>query len=527
MERTCTVTGKRFIVTEREQDFLRRIAQLNPQLGIKSLPLPDVHPVAGIRQLALYGNLLNLYRSTSNLSGRPQLSRYNPVSGHKICTTDEFFSDEVDNAEFGRSYDFTRPFFEQWNELMRDCYLQPLTILQSENSDFVNGGHYVKNCYLMFASTHDQDCMYGLSNYHCSDTVDCLFVTRCQFCYACNDSDGCYECRFCSDCSNCSSCFGCLDCRACNDCFGCIGLVAARYVWLNEQKTPVEYARLLAEARLETYSGLCAARAAIDELRTRSNHTVNRIINSEDCSGSYIVRSRSLEYCFHASNSEDCGYLMAVVDSKNCWHGYAVKSELCYKLIGVSSQNCHYTYGPLNCEGCWYSFLLFNRSSECFGCVGLKGKSYCILNKQYSKTEYYELLPRIVAHMQSTGEWGQWFPAKFSPHTYDECWSDDYIEEIPASEVARRGLPVRTALLAELPRNSVAAADLPDSADDPAVDGLISRSIICPETGSAFNLQKREIEYCRRMRVPIARHHWKWRLRHLSSCREKMKEYEV
>jgi len=30
---------------------------------------------------------------------------------------------------------------------------------------------------------------------------------------------------------------------------------------------------------------------------------------------------------------------------------------------------------------------------------------YCILNKQYSKEEYEELVPKIIEHMQKTGEW--------------------------------------------------------------------------------------------------------------------------
>ena len=40
-----------------------------------------------------------------------------------------------------------------------------------------------------------------------------------------------------------------------------------------------------------------------------------------------------------------------------------------------------------------------------FGCVGLKNKQYCILNKQYTKEEYETLVVRIIQQMQQTGEW--------------------------------------------------------------------------------------------------------------------------
>jgi hypothetical protein len=32
-------------------------------------------------------------------------------------------------------------------------------------------------------------------------------------------------------------------------------------------------------------------------------------------------------------------------------------------------------------------------------CVGLKNKKYCILNKEYEKSEYEELLPKVKLKM--------------------------------------------------------------------------------------------------------------------------------
>ena len=74
---------------------------------------------------------------------------------------------------------------------------------------------------------------------------------------------------------------------------------------------------------------------------------------------------------------------------------------------------------------------------DCFGCVGLKNKSYCIFNKQYSKQEYNELVPKIIEHMkkplpnpllggEGTSERGEFFPAKYSPYAYNETNAYDY-----------------------------------------------------------------------------------------------------
>lgn len=44
-------------------------------------------------------------------------------------------------------------------------------------------------------------------------------------------------------------------------------------------------------------------------------------------------------------------------------------------------------------------------TKNCFGCIGLRNKQYCILNKQYTKEQYEELVPKIIEHMTKTGEW--------------------------------------------------------------------------------------------------------------------------
>ncbi len=53
------------------------------------------------------------------------------------------------------------------------------------------------------------------------------------------------------------------------------------------------------------------------------------------------------------------------------------------------------------------------------------------MNTPYAKHEYDTLLQKIIAHMKTTQEWGQFFPGSFSPNIYDESWSASYF---PLSE---------------------------------------------------------------------------------------------
>ena len=57
---------------------------------------------------------------------------------------------------------------------------------------------------------------------------------------------------------------------------------------------------------------------------------------------------------------------------------------------------------------------------NCFGCVALKHGEYSILNKQYSKEEYFKLKEKIIEKMKKDGEYGEFFPSKNSPFAYNE-----------------------------------------------------------------------------------------------------------
>ncbi|MEI6774389.1 MAG: hypothetical protein WCL18_06480 [bacterium] len=37
--------------------------------------------------------------------------------------------------------------------------------------------------------------------------------------------------------------------------------------------------------------------------------------------------------------------------------------------------------------------------SYCLGCIGLKNKEFCILNKQYTKEEWFEMANKIFEQM--------------------------------------------------------------------------------------------------------------------------------
>jgi len=63
--------------------------------------------------------------------------------------------------------------------------------------------------------------------------------------------------------------------------------------------------------------------------------------------------------------------------------------------------------------------------------MGLRNKSYCIFNKQYTQEEYETLVPQLIEKMKADGEWGFFSPAAAS-FPYNDSLAMEYF---PVSKV--------------------------------------------------------------------------------------------
>ncbi len=141
---------------------------------------------------------------------------------------------------------------------------------------------------------------------------------------------------------------------------------------------------------------------------------------------------------------------------------------------------------------------------DCFGCSGLVHKAYCIFNRQYEKKEYEELRDRIIAQMKQRGEWGRFFPTLMSPFCYNESLASCYVS-LEKEEAQRYHFPWRDETEGEI---EVTATPLfiPDSLRD-FDEQLRASALNCIRSGRAYRITKQELEFYRRMDLPVPRLH--------------------
>lgn len=429
---------------------------------------------------------------------------YSPDTTFPVYKQDEWHSDKWDGIDFGREFDFSRPFFEQWAELRDNVPHWGVAISNCENSDYCNYCTDEKNCYLDIAAEGNEDCYFDLFVKNSTNCVDCTFVYDSQLCYECIQAYNSYACRNSMYLDNCTECVFCFDLKGCTNCLLCSNLRNKEYCILNKQYTKEEYKKKYDELKLDTFSGVSNVASIWKKMRIEQGVYRDMYnINSEHCTGNNIKNSKNCLQCYNATHCEDCSYLYDVLDAKDCHDmNYSLYDpEASYEVISTVGlkNSAFYMAGPYN-SSCFYSQMLLS-CSDCFGCVGLKKKQYCILNKEFSKAEYEDLAGRIVEHMKKTGEWGEFFPVHLSPHAYNETVAQEYMP-LTISEVEGRGWSWLENKDAESYMG--APVHVPDSIFDVA-DDICKEVLVCEHSQKPYKVIPQELKFYKEQGIPVPR----------------------
>lgn len=469
------------------------------------MPPPFNCPECRLRLRTAHRNEQHLYRRPSAHSDQPLISIYAPDTlwGQrlKIFSYDEWWSDSWDAMSFGRKFDFTRPFFPQFHELLLDVPLVALMQLNNDNSPFTTGTGYCRNCYLINCSENCQDCYYGKLLQSCRDVTDSSFAYDSELLYGCFNVKKCYNCVFLSYSQNCSDCVFSENLNSCRNCFLSTNLSNKEYYFMNKPLSKEEY-RKQVDAFLGSHANFQKARTILDGLRRSRIHKYSNIINSENCSGDFISNCKNCIDCYDINDSQDCKYVTVGVECKDvmdCSNMY-IKPELCYEVLGtITVYNCIFCIYVFHSQNLMYSQFCYN-SKNLFGCVGLRNKEYCIFNRQFSPDEYEDCVPRMIEHMRAANEFGRFFPHYLSPFGYNETVAYDYVP-LTREEARERGLKWRDPVTTEYAK---ATFTLPDAIADVG-DEVLRATLVCEKCGRNFRIISQELRQLRSMRIPAPR----------------------
>ncbi len=471
------------------------------------------------RRLAWY-NLINLFHRNCDLCEEKFISMYPPEAPYIVYCPKCWWSDKWDFRYFGIDYNFNKPFFIQFNELMHRSPLLGLSINSTTTvgSPYNNHSADLKDCYLTFDSDFSQECSYDVIITRDREVIDSSMVMDCDTCYDCMNLYKSHRTvgtrgnnRFCID------CYFVRDCENCQDCFMCAGLKNKKYFFKNKQYKKDEYEGIINKYNLYKYSGYNKAKNEANDFWKMVPPKPAWDTMSVDCTGSYIFSSKNCHECYDVADTEDCKYCMKLFrkPQKNCYDissfGYVI--ENCYEggVVGEYASNMLFCQESginfMNAEYCKLSFGGKNH----FGCVSSRKGEYCIFNKVYSKEEYKILREKIIKHMDempyidkmgNVYKYGEFFPIELSPFPYNMTFAQlfnsktkEEIEDIGGYYLQENKNEYKI---------TKEAKDIIDDIKD-INDDILDEVIGCEECGRGYKIIEMELQFLRKMQLPIPR----------------------
>ncbi len=459
-----------------------------------------------------FRNERKLYRRKCDYSGDDIISVYSPDKPYVVYKNEVWHGDKWNALECGQDVDFSRPFFDQLEELQKKVPRVAIISAKCENSDYCNMAVSDKNCYLVFGGDFNEDVLYGTLCMHNRNSLDLDFSNKNELCYFLGDSIDCYGSWFTFDSKNCKNCYFISDCSNCNDCLLCTNLSGKSYCILNRQYSKEEYLQKRDEVLNGSYNTQKVLWQKFQKLTEERIVKYCHTINCQDCSGDYLKNSKNCHNCYDLSDCEDMRNVIfgsKIKDAFNC-SLLGDGSELCYNEIAtIGSHNANNSYYVFNCSDIDYCEQIYN-SQDLFGCIGLRHKQYCILNKQYSKEEYERLRTEIVGHMKKTGEWGQFLPKQLSCFGYNESTAQQYYPKAKEKAVSQ-GFKWMDEGQKEF---SAQTYKIPDNIN--GVDNSILQEVLaCESCKKNFKIVEQELNFYRRNNIPIPRN--------CSECRHELR----
>jgi len=498
------------------------------------VPAPTFCPECRFIRKTIFRNEKSLYKRKCDVPGHKEIAigLYSLEKPVVVYDQKYWWSDEWDPMSYGKDYDFNKPFFEQFNFLIKQVPWPNIVITNSVNSDYCHSILNSKNCYLLSGTADAEDSAYGAQITGAKNSFDIDYIFKSELSYELIGCENCYKLFFSYFSAECSHSMFLLDCRGCHNCFGCVGLRNKSHCIFNKQYSKDQYFEILNKINIGSFIELENLKKQFNEFNLRLPRKYARLYYSIDSTGDNGSHLKNCNYCFDAlgKSVEDSRYVCVPYGkfTKDSHSVYGIgDGELSYESISIRQcNNILFSKKIWGGHHCYYSFNCHN-TSNLFGCVGLRGKQYCILNKQYTKEEYEKLVPQIIKHMDEMPyvdkggriyKYGEFFPAELSPFAYNESKNQEFYP-LTKQQAIEQGYSWKDSEQRSL-KPTIHSQQLPDHIKD-VDDSILSQVIQCQHTKikedgtleegcneqctTAFKIIPQELDFYRKMNLPLPR----------------------
>lgn len=507
-KRICQNCKKDFTIESDDFSFYEKI----------KVPAPTWCPECRLIRRFSFQNTWNLFWRNCDKCRERTLSIYTPEEKLKIYCQSCWWKDDWDGTEFGQNYDSHRPFLEQVKELISNTPYSALTSLytSNKNCNYANALAWCKDCYLVFWADYCDTVYYSTLLNTLKFSSDCIRGYFSELCYESIGFSRCYRTFFSEECDDCVDVWFSRNCYNCTNCIGCVNLRGEKNCIFNIKFSKGDYDKKLKELNLDSWKSLNELKSKTKDfwltkpIRDFHSHSL-----SLNVSGDYVYESKNSKEMYLSNGAEDCKWcqFITVKKAKDCrdYSGWGNNAELIYEatVVGENSSNVSFS------DECWPDCINLQYCSwniagkNNFGCVNLKRKKYCILNKEYPKEEFEKLRVAIIEDMKvnpyidKVGHkyfYGEFFPPEFSLFPYNKS---NAIKFFPKNKEESLSLGYKWSDI-ENPNydTTLDSNDLSDTIEK--IDDSILKEIIkCRECSRAYKIVEGELNLLRKLNLPV------------------------
>ena len=506
-ERNCQNCKQSFVIEPDDFSFYEKM----------SLPVPTFCPDCRRERRLAWRNNMSLYNSKCALCDKSVITIYAPDSGLTIYCNKCWWSDKWDPKDYGVGYDFTKPFFAQYKELLTKVPHMAIVNddgIASLNCEYTQDWWFSKNCYMCFSGWRVENVLYSFFALAGKDIVDSILtMSETNFIYDCVNCTHAYRLKSSEFSRSCIDSAFLYDCSECKNCFMCSGLRNKKYHFKNVEYSKEEYEKIFAGYNLHTYSGMERARAEYEEFILSYPRRFAWFKQNLDCSGDVVSYSKNTKYCYVAKKCENTKYGDFASFNKDSYD-MTMSGELseCYECV-VGDHSSKNFFGVFSVKSQNVTYTQHCHSSKnLFGCAQLRNANYCIFNKQYSKEEYEELVPKIIEHMNempyvdmngSEYKYGEFYPIEHSVFGYNETIAPEQFE-LSRDEAISKGYKWQDNIQRTEGRQTLETQDIPDSILD-IEDTITNEILTCQNCNRNYKIVPNELVFYKKMGIPVPR----------------------
>jgi len=480
---------------------------LYEKVGLK---LPEICFFCRMKHYLAFFTFGKFRKTFSDFSHEDLITVLPNTPRYPIYKSKEWWSDGWDPLSHGMDYDPGRPFFEQFKELQEKIPRPHQLGENNKNCDWCDDVWESKNCYLCRSLIKGENLNYCYRILESKDSFDCAFSSHLQNSYDCMSCYNSFNLNFSEDSRDCIDSYFLFDCRNCQNCFMSWNLRNKQYCIRNKQYTKEEYEKEVKKIKLDSYENIQALKKELEEIvKNDVIHRENFNLKTTNSVGNYLTNCDKCVNVFAWNESQNCRNSLRGLDTKDCIDQMGVIHT---EISGNNScvvggyQMKHSIWS----DGRYSEYLdLCSEVEYCFGCVGLRKKKYCILNKQYTKEEYEKLKTKIISDMENRGEYGKFPPYSMGLCHYNLSAGIIYFPNISKEEIIEKGGYWSEEDLSS--QDGISSLKLPDSIQDTTPE-ISSQALICPESNFRFNISQNEYEFHKRKNFALPRLHFDLRM---------------